>query len=997
MDSVMRLLESLGMPQYAAAMERAGYDDVSLLRTLSPGELDEMAQEVGMLSGHRLKMKKALASANHALPPSPGLQKAIAHAGTALEWSPQALEVLAALQAYNMALLEALKAANVPLPVLRAPTTAGGRAGRGGRGGRSGRGGRGGAPGPSAAHAVTDLPADLTKAAALTSSPASIGAVEGAIAEPSLSEARKKAAVLTKVEQRLASKREEEKAARVAAEKQCAEERLAVREAAEEERRQLGRWEDTMAAIRAIEGVRGHCALPDKPCRCACLIRMPTAAPMHRPLEHCPLARHLSVTPRASLPPSLACRTVLAVGGDNPADVLAAAGDLPPSKDMPHAQYSRLVALLTPPHMPPIGQRAAIALTTVENAYSIVRDPEARQKLAGKRTPLKEAGKSLAAAEIAPLTSRNLRRHDPSKSSSTARDDDATSERSHLSAGAVSMATSASIAASAITLQSNDHSRMRMGQREVDKRELQVAIKLLGKGATEESTFGPHKELRKKIKYNDLVFITDETRKILITVLPRRWYEAFSPPEQRKVELQWWFYPEAREASSKRNVSLTDSEPPPWAEQEGAPKLQYVYGHRLSDGSWMELWNDGAGRLMNADEQAAVISEREATIAAEREATVAAEREGVQSAAVAASTPPSATSSTPGSAIRSHAPPAAMALPAPTPTNPDIDGAASMAPTNPDIDARVREQVRLQLAAKREARKQQAGIIGGSHHQQNLTSVLPTNAGVPRQRPKLAATIVLPDTDLPLSAAATWADELSTTAELQDGQLLRTGVMSQSLDYRALLELLQSSETFPRETEQSPEKRMKKLDALVKRVAQSNEGSGLAELSMHIAIELQVRSCRLAFPVVTDLLARHGCADVNEVMQQLLHCRLHDAPERMYVERWLEPTETNPWLSAYALYDGRVPFRAIEQLVEQCCDEKRIQPPGGVQRTPIQALREVLSYQLQQAGCLLDADIAAGLRTCLSLGGGLDALVELLRVPVRSHPSHPPPLIELVL
>ena len=61
MDSVMRLLESLGMPQYAAAMERAGYDDVSLLRTLSPGELDEMAQEVGMLSGHRLKMKKALA------------------------------------------------------------------------------------------------------------------------------------------------------------------------------------------------------------------------------------------------------------------------------------------------------------------------------------------------------------------------------------------------------------------------------------------------------------------------------------------------------------------------------------------------------------------------------------------------------------------------------------------------------------------------------------------------------------------------------------------------------------------------------------------------------------------------------------------------------------------------------------------------------------------------------------------------------------------------
>lgn len=83
----------------------------------------------------------------------------------------------------------------------------------------------------------------------------------------------------------------------------------------------------------------------------------------------------------------LACRTVLAAGGDNPADVLAAAGDLPPSKDMPHAQYSRLVALLTPPHMPPIGQRAAIALTTVENAYSIVRDPEARQKLAGKRTP----------------------------------------------------------------------------------------------------------------------------------------------------------------------------------------------------------------------------------------------------------------------------------------------------------------------------------------------------------------------------------------------------------------------------------------------------------------------------------------------------------------------------------------------------------------------------------------------------------------------------------
>jgi len=52
MARVRRLLERLGLAEYAAALEEEGYDDAGFLLSLDRGELTKVAAAVGMRPEH---------------------------------------------------------------------------------------------------------------------------------------------------------------------------------------------------------------------------------------------------------------------------------------------------------------------------------------------------------------------------------------------------------------------------------------------------------------------------------------------------------------------------------------------------------------------------------------------------------------------------------------------------------------------------------------------------------------------------------------------------------------------------------------------------------------------------------------------------------------------------------------------------------------------------------------------------------------------------------
>ena len=612
---------------------------------------------------------------------------------------------------------------------------------------------------------------------------------------------------------------------------------------------------------------------------------------------------------------------------------------------------------------PDVESLAAAIEQAKEAGVSADRLVEFQEKLAARleaEVGQKEQSMREGTVAVAPLTTQNLRALGPPTGSRNIPDEDAASERTYDSAGGMSLATSQ--ATSAITLESNYHSRMRMGERDYsDKRELQLAIKMLGKGATEEPTLGPHGEPRLRIKHQDVVFITDDTRKVLITALPRRWYELYAPPEQRQIELKWYMHREALDESRRHRIAPSDQEARSYEEQE--PRAMVVTQrsqYKLSNGEVIPLYDDRTGSLLSEEKQAEVIAEHEARIAAELENR---RLEGAQLAAMPAAPPAPALAASEGDD------------PAHTSQH-DALRTAPISAAKANIDAGVRERLRQESAEKRKARKAAADVTSSLQHQAPSRAEVPTQAQAPRRR-KVAADLVLADTQLPLSAAATWALEKFAPKALdsifQRARHPKRAASQSVMGSTAMVRLLKEPETFSRETELDPERRLTALRASIGAAAQPDQSSELAQLPADVAIDLQVRSRRLTFPVVMELLRQHRNSAANRAMQCLLHSRLSDAPEKIGPEGLFEVEDAQPWKAAFALIDGRVPFRAIEQLVARCCENPHT----------LEGLREVLQLQRLLAGCLHEADMEAGLRTCLvSDAAGLDALAELLGEPV---------------
>ena len=56
MEEVKAMLTQLRLEQYAAAFDEMGYDDLSYLQSLTPGEIAEVAANVAMKPGHAQKL-----------------------------------------------------------------------------------------------------------------------------------------------------------------------------------------------------------------------------------------------------------------------------------------------------------------------------------------------------------------------------------------------------------------------------------------------------------------------------------------------------------------------------------------------------------------------------------------------------------------------------------------------------------------------------------------------------------------------------------------------------------------------------------------------------------------------------------------------------------------------------------------------------------------------------------------------------------------------------
>ena len=314
-----------------------------------------------------------------------------------------------------------------------------------------------------------------------------------------------------------------------------------------------------------------------------------------------------------------------------------------------------------------------------------------------------------------------------------------------------------------------------------------------------------------------------------------------------------------------------------------------------------------------------------------------------------------------------------------------------------DVDAGVREHLRVEGAARRK-RKQQAppadATAGAKSPQADTALSASTSAAnreVARHRIKRNPTAFeLSDTRLALGPAATWAHSmfhLPVLQELCDSERMLLYAASE----RARLHLpqLHMLSRFARETEEAPVERLEKLKqalagcarADLSRQAASRDGrdaissSPLDTLASSIALELQLPSCGLTHGVVLELL--HSCrtSHVAPAMALLLRARCiveGGLWATIVAEGLLEPQNGRggTHVAAYALSCGRLPFCAIDQIVEQ--------PPSA---SGLDELRRLLAYQLRCAGCVSEEDIASGLRACVARGNH-EALAELLHVPV---------------